>query len=394
MRLLIISLMEGEPWGGSEELWYRVAVHAHAKGDTVNVCVRKWSLVPDKLLQLEHKGVKLIYRNYGILLKPRQAYGISIAGSVFNTIRKTFKISRLNFLTYDRYDHVLISFGGAYDLLLHRDLFSRLMQEKVPYSIIQQHNAENVYLDNGKRKYARSVYSNAAQLYFVSKRNLETTCRNLVAKLDHARVISNPANMDEYEFKIPYNREGPISFACVARLDTGIKNQDMLLECVSRPEWRSRDFIINIYGRGDGEDYLKELIEFYRLESKVNLCGHVRDVKEIWRNNHILVLPSSSEGSPLSVIEAMYCARPVIVTDVGGNSELVDGSCGFLIPGITVDGINEALNKVWDKRHDWESMGAAAYQRIVKIHDRNSHEYIYETIKKNEEKKRRRDDNN
>ena len=51
----------------------------------------------------------------------------------------------------------------------------------------------------------------------------------------------------------------------------------------------------------------------------------------IWAEHHALVLPSRFEGMPLVVVEAMLCGRPCIVTDVGGNAELIrDGINGFL----------------------------------------------------------------
>ena len=40
--------------------------------------------------------------------------------------------------------------------------------------------------------------------------------------------------------------------------------------------------------------------------------------------NHLLVLPSRAEGTPIALVEAMICARPAVVTDVGGNVEWLE----------------------------------------------------------------------
>ncbi|MDZ7698234.1 MAG: glycosyltransferase [Deltaproteobacteria bacterium] len=80
---------------------------------------------------------------------------------------------------------------------------------------------------------------------------------------------------------------------------------------------------------GDGE--LKQELRFQTIEmglSKyVRFCGWRRDLPEVYRDVDILSLTSVNEGTPVSIIEAMAAATPVIATDVGGVSDLL-GSNG------------------------------------------------------------------
>ncbi len=55
------------------------------------------------------------------------------------------------------------------------------------------------------------------------------------------------------------------------------------------------------------------------------------DIKKLLQKSDIFVLSTNWEGLPYSILEAMSVGLPVIATDVGGISELVDSSCGFLI---------------------------------------------------------------
>lgn len=55
------------------------------------------------------------------------------------------------------------------------------------------------------------------------------------------------------------------------------------------------------------------------------------DVEELLGKSHVLVLPSTFEGQPMAVLEAMAHGLCVVATDVGGVSDLV-GDCGVLIP--------------------------------------------------------------
>jgi len=101
--------------------------------------------------------------------------------------------------------------------------------------------------------------------------------------------------------------------------------------------------------------------------NNVHFRGHVNDVRAIWEQNHLLVLPSRWEGLPLSLVEAMWCARPTVVTDVGGNAELcVDNETGFLAPAATVSSFSNALERAWERRQDWLHMGQAARARAEK----------------------------
>ena len=69
------------------------------------------------------------------------------------------------------------------------------------------------------------------------------------------------------------------------------------------------------------------------------------------------------------MIEAMHCARVPIVTNVGRVARLVDdGRTGFVAPAATVELIDEVLERAWQRRHDWQAMGALAAQDIRKRH--------------------------
>ena len=59
------------------------------------------------------------------------------------------------------------------------------------------------------------------------------------------------------------------------------------------------------------------------LATRLQMCGFADDVRSVWSDRQILVLASSGEGKPLALTEAMLCGRPAVVTDVGGNVELV-----------------------------------------------------------------------
>jgi glycosyltransferase involved in cell wall biosynthesis len=76
--------------------------------------------------------------------------------------------------------------------------------------------------------------------------------------------------------------------------------------------------------------------------------------RDIWRENHVLVLASRAEGLPIVVVEAMLCGRICIVTDVGNNTEVIeDGVDGSIAKCASATGIRDALERAWERRTEW-----------------------------------------
>jgi teichuronic acid biosynthesis glycosyltransferase TuaC len=75
----------------------------------------------------------------------------------------------------------------------------------------------------------------------------------------------------------------------------------------------------------------------------------------------VFCLPSYSEGCPNVVVEAIACGRPVVATNVGGIPELVDESCGILVPPRDspklAEALERALSTTWDPSRIWTHLG-------------------------------------
>lgn len=86
------------------------------------------------------------------------------------------------------------------------------------------------------------------------------------------------------------------------------------------------------------------LISKLKLEKQVILLGWRRDVIRFLYSIDIFVLTSLWEGLPISVLEAVACGLPVVVTDTGGVREIVsNGDTGFLIEPHDVSAMAEKI---------------------------------------------------
>jgi len=129
-------------------------------------------------------------------------------------------------------------------------------------------------------------------------------------------------------------------------------------------KWRSRALAVSFFGGGAQGEGLRGLADLYALRN-VSFHGFSADVASIWREHHALVMASRSEGTPLVLLEAMMSGRPAIVPRVGGTAELVeDGVTGFLATAATVEAIDEALERAWQRRSEMAQFGERAASAI------------------------------
>lgn len=104
---------------------------------------------------------------------------------------------------------------------------------------------------------------------------------------------------------------------------------------------------------GDGEEFMevKAIVDSTGVEDNVKMMGKIdnREVIELYKRISIKFFcnVSTTEGIPVSIMEAMSFGIPIIATDVGGNSELVDSSNGRLIPSdLNEESLSMYLNEM------------------------------------------------
>lgn len=123
---------------------------------------------------------------------------------------------------------------------------------------------------------------------------------------------------------------------------------------------------INFIVAGEGEERkrLECICRQLKLDSSVKLIGAVSDVIPLLRVSDIGVLSSNSESLSNAIIEYMAAGLPVVCTDVGGNSELVqDGLNGFLVPSGDPGKLADAIVKLANNPDLRLKMGRESLQR-------------------------------
>jgi glycosyltransferase involved in cell wall biosynthesis len=98
----------------------------------------------------------------------------------------------------------------------------------------------------------------------------------------------------------------------------------------------------------------------------LQLLGHVDDIRSVWTQAHVAVLPSRREGLPKSLLEAAACSRPLIATDVPGCREIArDGVNALLVPWDNPGALADAIERLMKDRDLRARFGAASRQVAV-----------------------------
>lgn len=367
MRIGVISSMRGYAWAGSENLWLNLTRYAMRLGHSVSVILHEEMGAAPELQRAMREG--LICRKWN-------------CGSVarMERLRQVFA-PNFSYARMEWPNVILVSLGSPTAVLAVPGLVEFLVTSKVPIVILLQFNAECLQICETERRLVREVFERAKCIIGVCRHNVLLLERqfNFPIKGKHL-IVQNPIHVD-CEEPLEFPDGEVLCLACVARLETRWKCQDILIDVLSEEKWRHRPVQLNLYGSGPDEAYLRDLIALRKGMDRIRLMGHEKNKLKIWRDNHALILPSRGEGTPLAALEAMKCGRPVISTRAGGLSEVViDGLSGYLADSASVDGLDGALERAYATRDRWPCIGMVAHLQARAIAGYRSEEKIMEAL--------------
>ncbi|GAA0427269.1 hypothetical protein Acor_37320 [Acrocarpospora corrugata] len=139
------------------------------------------------------------------------------------------------------------------------------------------------------------------------------------------------------------HRTVPVAVA-IGRLNHA-KGHDLLIRAWAHVHRRHPDWTLRIYGRGPRHDKLQESIDKRGLTGHVLLMGPADDVGAALAEAAVSILSSRREGMPMTILEAMSKAVPVIAYDCPtGPAEIIThGHDGLLVPPEKIHALAEAI---------------------------------------------------
>src|SRR5690606_29843901 len=365
-KIAIVSCCVDD-WGGSEELWAKSIPFLHDFGHQVSVYKTSFNKEHPEIKKLRDLRVSLKGLTPSLIFYKRIVRQVAY---LYNRmLDRTYHIGADHYLIQNfrreiskqKPNLVLISQGINFDGLRYAYECFKL---NIPYLIVSQKAVDFYWPQVQDKAFMKTAFAHARLCCFVSSHNLRLTEEQFGFRFKNSQLVYNPVKLDRKPLEYPSTDNG-FRLACVGRFFLIDKGQDILIRILAQEKWRGRPITVSLVGNGIDLMNIQEMINLYQLKN-IQIESFQSNMESFWLGFHALILPSRSEGLPLTIIEAMAAGRPVITTNAGGNTEMVvNGVTGF-IGEANEHAFDEAMETAWENRSRWESMGLSASDFIQK----------------------------
>ena len=194
-------------------------------------------------------------------------------------------------------------------------------------------------------------------------------CRKVLSNSDALCVL--PIMSDE-----PRNGHEPrqaqrdiVTFGFAARMEH-LKGAMVLMDAFADVYHQASAVRLNIAGDGSQRHKLAMRAKALNVASRYRYHGvytHPEDCRAFMESLDVFVMPSFSEGTPNSIVEAMACGKPIIASEVGGIPDMIGDDAGICVPAGDADALATAMLRLARDNDLREQMGFVARERYEKL---------------------------
>ena len=250
----------------------------------------------------------------------------------------------------------------VYNKKLTSESFDSFQKNKQRLSISIQKNIRNWSIKN-------------SNLIITPSEHLKTFVQNIGFEND-IYVINNGVEIKQIEKVTLENKI--IKLVVVSRL-VNQKNIDMVIKAVKRIE--DKNILLNIVGDGPEVNNLKNLVKEKSLNKRVSFIGKIKnsELHNYLEDADIFIQASNYEGLPHSILEAINYEIPILSTEVGGCSAILNkGERGYIIPmPVSEVEISEGIRTIINNKNEAKSKVKLAKNYLNQEHNFNTNAEIY-----------------
>ncbi len=228
----------------------------------------------------------------------------------------------------------------------------------------------------------RLLYRRAHTVIAVSDDVAEKLHTVFGLSLSRIRVIINGMDVDTFHQTLPKpDLLKSLSVMRGQRLITSVgrlmppKGHRYLIDAMPAIRRGCPDARLILAGDGDLRKPLENRVQELGLQDAVSFMGSRHDIADILAITDIFVLPSVSEGTSLALLEAMSAAKPIVATDIPGNSAILRHHVNCLLaPPADPERLADAILQLLQDMPAAARYGENAYQDVCR------HYHINQTL--------------
>ena len=321
-ELKILNIVIAKVWGGGEQYVYDTAKEMAKRGAKVYIAVDKTNT----------------------LMQQRFAEVAEVVDFNLYTAAGLFALNDLTRFIKKRHVNIINCHSGhAMQLCL---LLKKLTSVKL---IMFKHNAiraKHDFYHNWQRK-------NTDAFICVSKLVYDLQTQDLTEKEKKKfHLVYNGIDTEKFDkYKNVKKDKNKFIIGYAGRIADN-KGIDVLLKAFVILNKKYDNIYLQLAGNDNG--YLKEVQQFIndnKLQNRVEYLGCLKDMEIFYKKLDIFVLPSVvREAFGLTICEAMYCGVPVITTDSGAQSEIIEnGVNGYIIKSNNAEILAKKIINIYEQ---------------------------------------------
>jgi glycosyltransferase involved in cell wall biosynthesis len=328
-------------------------LHLHSSFDLGDAQLRTVRLMNHFGNQAEHTLLSAVHVAFGAADALDRRVKMSFPKDAAPALGGTPNMARYRRLAaYMKKFHLVLSYNfGAMDGVMAHTLFTRGM--KLPPLIHHEDGFEQDEVDRLKwhRNWFRTIALQRADALVVPSKTLEHIARTFWHQpLEKIARFPNGIDTEHYNrrpqrgsFPGFQKRDGEIIVGTIADLRS-VKNLPRLLRAVAAADANIR---LAIVGEGPDRDVIMAEATRLGIADRVMMPGYLRDPARYIRLFDIFALSSDSEQYPISLVEAMTSALPIVATDVGDVRNIVSReNRPFIVARDDEDALASAINSL------------------------------------------------
>lgn len=228
---------------------------------------------------------------------------------------------------------------------------------------VKVHTIHNIEYKNNslKQKYAHYIYHHQDVMpVALSNEVAKSISDTFNLDINKIPIILNGEDTSRFNIKNDYTFDR-LNIVHIGRF-VEIKNQELIIELAKILKEEKYNFKITLIGDNNTPYgiYLKELIEKESLNNVIDIIGPIDNVEDYLNKADIFILPSLTEGVPMTLIEAMSCALPIVVSNVGGIKDILTNNDNALLINPNINELSSAIKDLANDLEKREKLGKNA----------------------------------